>query len=105
MSPLDISVLFFFVLIISKALRETFEFWRQIDEEAVINMKLSEAAHTRINMTNKKPERVTRTSARPSEYPYCVCHVDTRESVKMPAPIRRNEPVMSGAGRQISNAA
>ena len=41
MSPLDLSVLFFFVLITGKALSDSFKFWKEQDEAAAIAYELA----------------------------------------------------------------
>ena len=100
MSPLDMTVLLFFVLIGIKAVTESFKFWKEQDELAYIESELKKLeAKPAVNATNKNTVRVTRTQ-------YRVYHrVDTRRSALAPAPLRKDLHLRRGAGRQMKTAA
>ncbi len=99
MTPLDISVLVFFILIAIKALVDTFEFWNRQDELATIEYKLAKLdTKVKVSTAHTKQVRVTRT-------PTPVYRVDIRRSAVKPAPARRILPLRKGAGRQMKTAA
>ncbi|MCR5593145.1 MAG: hypothetical protein K6F79_05300 [Saccharofermentans sp.] len=100
MSPLDLSFMFFIILMGYKILRDSIDFWNDIDQEAYIRMESRKLAEARANRAKAKPGNVTRTSRPQVRVPYRVCHVDSKESVIVPAPHVRER-----AGRQIERVA
>lgn len=100
MSPLDLSVLFFFVLITGKALSDSFKFWKEQDEAAAIAYELaSRKAKPAVNPANKNTVRVTRTQYRVYR------RVDNRKPALSPAPLRKDLHLRRGADRQMKTAA
>ena len=100
MSPLDLSVLFFFVLITSKALSDSFKFWKEQDEAAAIAYELaSRKAKPAVNPANKNTVRVTRTQYRVYR------RIDNRLSASSPASLPEDLHLRSEAGRQMTTAA
>ncbi|MBR5386010.1 MAG: hypothetical protein IK142_00340 [Clostridiales bacterium] len=104
MSPLDMSVLLFFVLIFAKAVKDSCDHWKEMDEIATAEYR---KAHTtssrqRVSTVDKKTEVVTRT---PVRVPYRVYRVDSIRSASVPAPYKRKLPSSRGAGRQMETAA
>ena len=100
MSPLDLSVLFFFVLITGKALSDSFKFWKEQDEAAAIAYELaSRKAKPAVNPANKNTVRVTRTQYRVYR------RVDNRKPPLSPAPLRKDLHLRRGADRQMKTAA
>ena len=103
MSPLDMSVLLFFALIICKAVKDSFDHWKEIDEEATAEYRQTHITSTqRVSTVNKKTEVVTRT---PVRVPYRVYRVDSGRSAASPVPYKRKLPSSRGAGRQMETAA
>lgn len=105
MSPLDMSFMFFIVLIGCKILRDSFDFWNDIDREAYIRMESRRLSEAKANRAKTKPGNVTRTSRPQVRVPYRVCHVDCKESVSASAPLRSNLRIERGADRQIERVA
>ena len=103
MSPLDMSVLLFFVLIFAKAVKDSCDHWKEMDEIATAEYR---KAHTtssrqRVSTVDKKTEVVTRT---PVRVPYRVCRIDMNHTVSLPVN-NKKLPSSRGAGRQLETAA
>ncbi|MBR1797651.1 MAG: hypothetical protein IJ757_06555 [Clostridiales bacterium] len=104
MSPLDLSVLLFFILVSVKALVDSFDFWRKQDEAAMVELRLDQIRTSReVNRANRRPSDVTRTSVRTSS-PYRVYRVDMRPSVIKPVP-RKILQERRGTGDGMRSAA
>ena len=103
MSPLDIAVLVFFMLIAVKAFSDSLEFWREQDAEAAaVCKKVTVPSKPAVSTVRRKTEVVTRT---PVRVPYRVYRVDSIRSASVPAPYKRKLPSSRGAGRQMETAA
>ena len=101
MSPLDMSVLFFFILIAVKAFKDSVDFWKEQDEQAAAAYKKATVpSKPAVNATVRRTRVVTRT---PVRAPYRVCRVDTNHTVSLP--VNNKLPSSRGAGRQLETAA
>ena len=101
MSPLDIAVLVFFMLIAVKAFSDSLEFWREQDAEvAAVCKKVTVPSKPAVSTVRRKTEVVTRT---PVRVPYRVYRVDMNRSVSLPD--NKKLPSSRGAGRQMETAA
>ena len=101
MSPLDMSVLFFFILIAVKAFKDSVDFWKEQDEQAAAAYKKATVpSKPAVNATVRRTRVVTRT---PVRAPYRVCRVDTNHTVSLP--VNKKLPSSRGAGRQLETAA
>ncbi len=101
MSPLDISVLIFFILIAVKAFSDSLEFWAEQDAQATAaHNKVTVPSKPAVSKVRRKTAVVTRT---PVRVPYRVYHVDMNRSVSLPD--NKKLPSSRGAGRQMETAA
>lgn len=113
MSPLDISVLLFFIVICIKAFRDSVEFWRRQDMLASASFIQARniTRQTPKAKTVRKPQSVTRTSVRPNtgsrpvSVPYRTDRINVRRSEVLPVPHAQILHVKRGADRQIKSAA
>ena len=98
MSPLDISVLIFFVLVGIKAFTESIEFWKRQEKLALIDLRLEQLKHIdtkpAANPRQIKTVRVTRTTHR-------VNRIGMNHSATKPVPLRRILPAKGGTGKQM----
>lgn len=112
MSPLDLSVLLFFILIGIKVARDSISFWQEQDELATLEyIKSASSGNTsKVSNTNCAPNSVTRTSVRKEAHKerrvkYRVYSVDLSQSVTVPASSAEDLQLTGGAGRQMTTAA
>ena len=97
MSPLDMSVLLFFILIAVKAFKDSVDFWKEQDARAAAAYKnATSTSKPAVSATVRKTRVVTRT---PVRVPYRVYRVDMNRSVSLPDIIKnsphRGEPADS----------
>ena len=103
MSPLDMSVFLFFILIAVKAFKDSVDFWKEQDARAAAAYKKAvSTSKPAVNAAVRRTRVVTRT---PVRVPYRVYRVDSIQSASVPAPYKRKLPSSRGAGRQMETAA
>ena len=102
MSPLDMSVFLFFILIAVKAFKDSVDFWKEQDARAAAAYKKAvSTSKPAVNAAVTKTRVVTRT---PVRAPYRVCHIDMNHTVSLPVN-NKKLPSSRGAGRQLETAA
>lgn len=103
MSPLDMSVMLFFILIGVKAFKDSLDFWKDQDAQASAahNKVIVPSKHT-VSTQIKRTRVVTRT---PVRVPYRICRADMNHTVSLPAQTHKKIPSSRGAGRQLETAA
>lgn len=100
MSPLDLSVMIFFITIAVKAVFDSFKFWKEQDELAAIEHDLAALNSKRtVNTPNKNAVRVTRTQYRVYR------RADIRRPALSPDPLCKDLHFTKRAGRQMETAA
>ncbi|MBO6193890.1 MAG: hypothetical protein J6O00_06890 [Clostridiales bacterium] len=100
MSPLDIAVMFFFVLIAGRAVAMSFSFWKDQERLAYLEHELSHTnAKPAVSAANNKAVRVTRTQYRVYR------RIDNRLSASSPASLPEDLHLRSEAGKQMTTAA
>lgn len=103
MSPLDMSVFLFFILIAVKAFKDSLDFWKEQDEQAAA---ARHSAHITSKQAVNAPVRRTVTVTRtPVRAPYRVYRVDKHHTVSLPEHTNKKLPSSRGAGRQLETAA
>ena len=103
MSPLDMSVFLFFILIAVKAFKDSLDFWKEQDEQAAA---ARHSAHITSKQAVNAPVRRTVTVTRtPVRAPYRVSRVDKHHTVSLPEHTNKKLPSSRGAGRQLETAA
>ena len=97
MSPLDMSVLFFFALAAFKAFMDSLDYWRDRDDEAAMDYM--------IDQINKARSRRRAANARPAVIPYKTVRADIsiRSAVRTPSTKILQE--QEGVRRQTERAA
>ena len=102
MSPLDMSVFLFFILIAVKAFKDSVDFWKEQDARAAAAYKKAvSTSKPAVNAAVRRTRVVTRT---PVRAPYRVCRVDMNHTVSLPVN-NKKLPSSRGAGRQLETAA
>ena len=102
MSPLDMSVFLFFILIAVKAFKDSVDFWKEQDARAAAAYKKAvSTSKPAVNAAVRKTRVVTRT---PVRAPYRVCRIDMNHTVSLPVN-NKKLPSSRGAGRQLETAA
>ena len=102
MSPLDMSVFLFFILIAVKAFKDSVDFWKEQDARAAAAYKKAvSTSKPAVNAAVRKTRVVTRT---PVRAPYRVCRIDMNHTVSLPVS-NKKLPSSRGAGRQLETAA
>ncbi len=102
MSPLDMSVLLFFILIAVKAFKDSVDFWKEQDARAAAAYKnATSTSKPAVSATVRRTRVVTRT---PVRVPYRVCRIDMNHTVSLPVN-NKKLPSSRGAGRQLETAA
>ena len=103
MSPLDMSVFLFFILIAVKAFKDSVDFWKEQDARAAAAYKkAASTSKPAVNAAVRKTRVVTRT---PVRAPYRVSRVDKHHTVSLPEHTNKKLPSSRGAGRQLETAA